>query len=109
MGQPEMEKSGDPPWRLPPRSQARSGRVRRRLNVKFHGDGRLVVALLPVRNVYQGGGQKCLPRPKPILPKNGSKRPSSGSTGFGDFSRVLELKMSVLGLGFYLACTTRFI
>ena len=39
-------KSDDPRWRLLPRSPARSGRVRRRLAVKFHGDGRLVVALL---------------------------------------------------------------
>ena len=27
----------------------------------------------------------------------------------GNFSRVLEVKMSVLGLGFYLACKTKFI
>ena len=28
---------------------------------------------------------KCPPRPKPVWPKNGSKRPSSGFTGFGEF------------------------
>ena len=28
---------------------------------------------------------------------------------FGEFYRVLEFKMSVLGLGFYLACKTMFI
>ena len=50
-----------------------------------------------------------LPRVKPDLPKNGSKRPSSGFRVFGVFSRVLGLKMSVLGLGFYLACKTMFI
>ena len=78
-------KSGDPMWRPPPCSLARSGRVRRRLAVKFHGQGRLVVALLPGWRVHQGGGRKRLPRPKPVWPENGSKRPSSGSTGFGEF------------------------
>ena len=42
----KMTKSGDPRWRLPPCSPARSGRVRWRLAVKFHDDGRLVVVLL---------------------------------------------------------------
>ena len=78
-------KSGNPRWLPPPRSPARSGRVRWRLAVKFHDQGRLVVALLPGWHVHQGGGQKRLPRPKPFWPKNGSKRPSSGSTGFGEF------------------------
>ena len=32
-----------------------------------------------------------------------------GPQVLGNFSRVLELKMSVLGLGFYLARKTRFI
>ena len=40
-------KSDDPRWRLPLPSPAKSGLVWRRLAVKFHGDGRLVVALLP--------------------------------------------------------------
>ena len=78
-------KSDDPLWRPSPRSPARSGRVRRRLAVKFHGDGRLVVALLPGRRMYQVGGRKYLPRPKPVCPKKGSKRPNSGSIGFGEF------------------------
>ena len=78
-------KSDDLRWWLLPLSPARSGRVRWRLAVKFHGDGHLVVALLPGRRVWQGGGRKRLPRPKPVWPKNGSKQPSSGSTGFGEF------------------------
>ena len=35
--------------------------------------------------------------------------PVRGPQVLGNFSRVLELKMSVLGLGFYLARKTRFI
>ena len=66
-------KSGDPRWRSPTCSPARSRRVRRRLAVKFHGQGFLVVALLPRWRVHQGGGLKRLPRPKPIWPKNESK------------------------------------
>ena len=31
------------------------------------------------------GGQKRLPRLKPDWPENGSKRPSSGSMGLGEF------------------------
>ena len=31
------------------------------------------------------GGRNRLPRPKPVWPKSGSKRPSSGSTGFREF------------------------
>ena len=82
---PENRKSGDPPWRLALRSPARSGRVRRRLALKFHGDGRPVVALLPGRRVEQGGGRCRLPRPKPVWSKNGSKRPSSVFTVLGNF------------------------
>ena len=107
----KMVKSDNPPWPPPPRSPTRSGRVWRRFVVKFHGQGHLVVALLPGRRVYQGGGRKRLPLPKPVWLENESKRPSSGSTGFGEFFFLgfLELKMSVLGLGFYLARKTRFI
>ena len=47
----KMTKSDDPRWRLPPCSPARSVRVRRRLALKFHCDGRLVVALLPGQHV----------------------------------------------------------
>ena len=65
--------------------------------------------LLHGRRVCKGGGRNRLPRPKPDWPEKGSKRPSSGFTGLGCFSRVLELKMSVLGLGFYLARKTKFI
>ena len=63
----KIAKSCDLRWRLPPCLPARSGIVRRRLAVKFHGQGRLVVALLPGWRVHQGGGRKRLPRPKPVL------------------------------------------
>ena len=43
--------SGDPPWRLSSCLSASSGHVRRCLAVKFHGDGRLAMALLPGRRV----------------------------------------------------------
>ena len=42
----KIAKSGDPPWRSPPRSPARSWRVRRRLAVKLCRQGRLAVILL---------------------------------------------------------------
>ena len=105
----KIEKSGDPPWRPPPRSPARSRRVQRRLAGKFYRRGHLTLLLLPGQHVCKGGGRNRLPQPKPVWHKNGSKRPSSGFTGFGEFSRVLEFKMSVLGLGFYLARKPRFI
>ena len=47
----KTSKSGDPPWRSPPLSLARSGHVRRWFAVKFGRQGRLVVALLPGRRV----------------------------------------------------------
>ena len=81
----KLEKSGDPRWKLPPCSPARSERVRRRLAVKFHSDGILVVLLLPGQCVYSDGGRNRLPRLKPDRPKNGSKRPSSRFSGFWDF------------------------
>ena len=77
-------KSGDPRWRPLPRWPARSRRVRRRFAMKFHSQGRLVVALLAGWRMHQEGGRKRLPRLKPNWPKNGSKRPSSGP-------RVLKL------------------
>ena len=82
----KMKKSGYPRWRLPPCSPARSRRVRRRLALKFHDDGLLVVALLPGRSMYSSGGRNRLPRLKPDRPENGSKRPNSGFSGFQDFS-----------------------
>ena len=69
----KIEKSGDPPWRPPPRSQARSRCVRRRLAGKFYRRGRLALLLLPGRRVCKGGGRNRLPQPKPVWPKNGSK------------------------------------
>ena len=53
--------------------------------MKFHGQGLLVVALLLGWLMHQEGGRKHLPRTKPDWPENGSKRPNSGSTGFGEF------------------------
>ena len=82
----KIAKSGDPRWLLSPRLPTRSGRVRRRLAVKFHGDGRLVVARLLGWCMCKGDGQSRLPRPKPDWPENGSKRPSLESFGFGEFS-----------------------
>ena len=82
----QMTKSGDLRWRLQPCSPARSGIVRQRLAVKFHGDGCLVVVLLPGRRVYSGGVRNRIPRLKPDLPENRSKRPNSGLFGFLGFS-----------------------
>ena len=88
----KTQKSGDPSLRLPPPSPARSGRVPRRLAENFYQRGRLVVLLLYLRRVYSSGGRNRLPRLKPNRPKNGSKRPSSGFSGFfGIFSLVLGL------------------
>ena len=81
----KMIKSSYPRLRLPPCLLTRSWRFRRRLAVKFHGDGRLVVALLAGWRVYISGGRNRLPRLKPNRPENGSKRPSSGFSGFWDF------------------------
>ena len=78
----KMEKSGDPRWQQSSRSPARSGRVRRRLAVKFYDQDRSMVALLPIRRVYSSGDRNRLPRLKPDRPKNGSKRPNSGFSGF---------------------------
>ena len=99
----KMTKSGDPRWRLPLCSLARSGYVRLRLALKFHGDGRLVVALLPAQRMYSGGGRNRLPRLKLKWPENGSKRSSSRSTGFGG------IFLGFLGLGTPLARKTRLI
>ena len=81
----KMKKTGDPPWRQLPRSPARSGCVRRRLAVKFGRKGHLTLILLPGRRMCKCDGWNRLPRPKPDWPENGSKRPSSGFTCFGEF------------------------
>ena len=75
----------------------------------FGWQGRLTLLFLPVWRVCKIGGRNRLPRLKPDWLENGSKLPSSGPRVLGNISRVLKLKMSVLGLGFYLACKTRFI
>ena len=87
----KMTKSDDLRWRLPTCSQARSGRVRPRLTVKFHGDGRLVVALLLGRHVYSSGGRNRLPRLKLDRPEMGQNDPVQGFPVFGIFSWVLGL------------------
>ena len=93
----KMAKSGYQRWWLSPCSPARSGHVRWRLAVKFHGDGCLVGTLLPVLHVYSDGSLNHLRRLKPEWPENGSKRPNSTSTGFeGIF-------LGFLGLGTLLA------
>ena len=103
----KTKKTSDPPWRSPPRSPARSVLVRRRFAVTFGRQGRLTLLFLPGRRVCKVGGINHLPRLKPDWPENGSKQPSSGPRVLGNFSRVLKLKMSVLGLGFYLARKAR--
>ena len=105
----KTKKTDDPLWRLPPRSPARSGRVRPRFAVILGRQGHLTLLFLPCRRVCKVGGWNRLPRLKLDWPENGSKRPSSGPRVLGNFSRVLKLKMSVLGLGFYLAHKSRFI
>ena len=53
--------------------------------MKFYGQDQPVVALLPFQGMYSSGGWNRLPRLKPDRPKNGSKGPSSGFSGFLDF------------------------
>ena len=78
-------KSGDPRWPPPPRSPARSGHVRQRFVMIFGRKGRLTLPFLPGRRVCKDGGRNLLPRLKPDWLENGSKRPSSGSTGLEEF------------------------
>ena len=88
----KTQKSDDPSWPPPLPSPARSGGVRRRLAEKFYRRVCLVVPLLLGWHVYSDGGRNRLPRLKPDRPKNGSKRPSSGFSGFfGIFSQVFGL------------------
>ena len=78
--------------------------------MKFYDRDHLTLLLLLGRRVCKVGGWSRLPRLKIERPKKGSKRPNSVFTILGSFfSRVLELKMSVLGLGFHLARKSRFI
>ena len=51
------------------------------------------------RRVCKDGGRNRLPRLKPDWPEKESKRPSSGSTGLGEFFSGFGAEMSVLGLG----------
>ena len=78
----KMQKNGDPQWSP---SQARSGLVRRRFAVKFHGRDRLTLFLLPGWGVCKVVGRSRLPRLKLERPENGSKRPSSVFTILGSF------------------------
>ena len=92
-------KSGDPRWPPPPSSPIRSGRVRQRFAVIFGRQGCLTLPFLPGRRVCKDGGRNCLPWLKPNWPENGSKRPNSGSRGFGEIFSGFGAEMSVLGLG----------
>ena len=91
-------KFNDPRWPSPPRSPARSGRVRRRFAVIFGRQGRLTLLFLPGQRVCKDGVRNSLPRLKADWPENGSKRPSSGFTGLGEFFSGFGAEMSVLGL-----------
>ena len=57
------------------------------------------LALPPWPARVQGWWPKSSHTHKPDWPKNGSKRPSSGSTGLGAFFSGFRAEMSVLGLG----------
>ena len=103
----KIGKSGDPSWRPSSCSPARFGGVRRWFAVKFCRRHHLLVALLPGQRVWQVGGRCRLPRPKPVWSKIYRNNPVRCSWFWGVFSRFLELKMGVLGLGFYLARKTR--
>ena len=97
------KKSGDPSLPPPP-PPAQSGLVRWRLAGKFYRQLRLDVLLLHGRRMNSSGGRKMLPRLKPDRSKNGSKRPSSGFSGFLDF-----LLGFFFGLDPHLAPKTRLI
>ena len=105
----KIAKSDNPKLRPRPRMPARSRCIQRKLAVKFCRQGHLVVLLLPGWCMCQRGGRKRIPRPKPVWPKNWSKRSIRVPQVLRNFCRVLVLKMSVLELGSYLACKTRFI
>ena len=78
-------KSGDPRWRPPLRSPVPSGHIRRQFAVIFGLQGYLTLLFLPGQRVWKDGGWNRLPRLKPDWLENGLKRPSSGSTGLGEF------------------------
>ena len=105
----KIAKSGDPRWPPLPRLPARFGRVRRRFIVKFHGQGRLVVCSYLGGACNKGVARNTSHGKNPIGLKMGRKDPFRSPRVFGSFPRVLELKMGVLGLGFYLESKTRFI
>ena len=89
MGRPgmaeKMKKTCDPRWLPSPHWPAGSGRVRRRLAMKFGRRGHLTLPFLPSQRVCKGGGRNRLPRLKPNWPESKSKRPNLGSTGLGEF------------------------
>ena len=51
--------------------------------------------------VSKGGGRNRLPRLKPDWPEKGSKRPSSGSTGLGEFFSVFGAENESFGARVY--------
>ena len=77
--------------------------------MKFHGQGRLVVALLPGCACMKGVAGNVSHGQNPIGLNTGRNNPVRSPRVLGSFPRVLELKMGVLGLRFYLARKTRFI
>ena len=106
---PKNKKYDDPPRWPSPRSSARSGRVRRWFTVKLGMRDCLVGTLLPGRACSKGVAGDASHGQNPFGLKMGRNDLLRCSRSWEVFSRVLELKMSVLGLGFYLACKTRFI
>ena len=77
--------------------------------MKFDRQGRLALLFLPGWRVCKVGGRNRLHGQNPIGLKTGQNDLVRGPLSWGVFSKVLELKMSVLGLGFYLTRKTRFI
>ena len=77
--------------------------------MKFFRKGRLSVLLLSAGTCARVVAKIVSHGQNPIGRKTGRNDPVRGPQGLGNFSRVFVLKMSVLGLGFYLARKTRFI
>ena len=88
-----------------PRSLARSERVLRWFSVKLGWWWRSSLAGVCSKGVAGDASHSQ----NPFGLKMGRNDPVRCSRSWGVFSRVLELKMNVLGLGFYLAPKTRFI
>ena len=103
-------KSYNPMWRSQPPSPARSGRVQLQLAGKFYLQDRLALLLFSLAGacarVVAGDASHDQ---NPFGVQMGQNDPVRCSRFLGVFSKALELKMSVLGLGFSLARKTMFI